>query len=259
MKVSEEKILDYLDGFLSAEEENDVKNAIEQDQAAKNTFLELKKGKELAKAAFLHDVMSAPELPNTQKETNKKNWFSKFKTVPFVSTAVAASVTFAFLGGIQTQVALNKNERFDVAAVEEVISIDSDFVTMGTKIRGIEDNNDKFEKWYIASNTAVIIRVRENNNDDWKQVEDNSEIKKGSQIEFVMQSLRGDKNITIDLINENKSTENFISNLTVKQGSLVRKAFNLNIESGTKKISFHENLKNKEKKIVGNFILVITE
>ena len=26
MKVSEEKILDYIDGFLSAEEENDVKN-----------------------------------------------------------------------------------------------------------------------------------------------------------------------------------------------------------------------------------------
>ena len=42
LKISDEKILDYIDGILSKEEENDVKNAIEQDENIKNTFLELK-------------------------------------------------------------------------------------------------------------------------------------------------------------------------------------------------------------------------
>ena len=115
MKISDEKILDYIDGILSKEEENDVKNAIEQDENIKNTFLELKQGKAIGEAAFLHDVMSAPELPNYEIKTNKKNWFERFKTTPFISTAVAASVTLAFLGGVQTQVAMNKNERFEVA------------------------------------------------------------------------------------------------------------------------------------------------
>ena len=140
MKISDEKILDYIDGILSKEEENDVKNAIEQDENIKNTFLELKQGKAIGEAAFLHDVMSAPELPNYEIKTNKKNWFERFKTTPFISTAVAASVTLAFLGGVQTQVAMNKMRDL-MAELREVMSINNDFVTMGTIIRGIENNN----------------------------------------------------------------------------------------------------------------------
>ena len=258
MKISDEKILDYIDGILSKEEENDVKNAIEQDENIKNTFLELKQGKAIGEAAFLHDVMSAPELPNCEIKTNKKNWFERFKTTPFISTAVAASVTLAFLGGIQTQVAMNKNERFEVAELREVMSINSDFVTMGTIIRGIENNN-KFEKWFIASNTAVIVRAREDTNKDWMQVEDNAEIKQGSQIQLILQSLKEEKKVSIDLINEDGSTENFVINLDVKPGVLTRKAFNLNVENGPKKISFYENLKNNEKNIIGNLIITIID
>ena len=52
MKISDEKILDYIDGILSKEEENDVKTAIEQDENIKNTFLELNQGEALGEAAF---------------------------------------------------------------------------------------------------------------------------------------------------------------------------------------------------------------
>ena len=258
MKISDEKILDYIDGILSKEEENDVKNAIEQDENIKNTFLELKQGKAIGEAAFLHDVMSAPELPNYEIKTNKKNWFERFKTTPFISTAVAASVTLAFLGGVQTQVAMNKNERFEVAELREVMSINNDFVTMGTIIRGIENNN-KFEKWFIASNTAVIVRAREDYNKDWMQIEDNAEIKQGSEIQFIMQSLKEEKKVSIDLVHEDGNTENFIRDLDVNPGSLIRKAFNLNVENGSKKISFYEYDKSNEKNIIGNITIKIID
>ena len=202
--------------------------------------------------------MSAPELPNYEIKTNKKNWFERFKTTPFISTAVAASVTLAFLGGIQTQVAMNKNERFEVAELREVMSINNDFVTMGTIIRGIENNN-KFEKWFIASNTAVIVRAREDYNKDWMQIEDNAEIKQGSQIQFIMQSLKEEKKVNIDLVHEDGNTENFIRDLDVKPGSLIRKAFNLNVENGSKKISFYENNKSNEKNIIGNITIKIID
>ena len=54
---------------------------------------------------------------------------------------------------------MNKNERFEVAELREVMSINNDFVTMGAIIRGIENNN-KFEKWFITSNTLLIVKSR---------------------------------------------------------------------------------------------------
>ena len=71
MKVSEEKILDYIDGMLSQKEEKEIREAIEKDQDIKNIFLDLKKGKELGEAAFLYDVTNAPELPQLEKLLKK--------------------------------------------------------------------------------------------------------------------------------------------------------------------------------------------
>ena len=66
---------------------------------------------------------------------------------------------------MQTQVALDNNSKFE----NGVVSIDSDFLTLGSKIRGLEDN-DKFEQWFIRSNFALIIRIRRDNDAEWMQI-----------------------------------------------------------------------------------------
>lgn len=252
MKVSEEKILDYIDGILSQKEEKEIREAIEKDQDIKNIFLDLKKGKELGEAAFLYDVTNAPELPQLEKKTIKKSWFSKFKNTPFISTAVAASITLAFLGGVQTQVALDNNSKFE----NGVVSIDSDFLTLGSKIRGLEDNY-KFEQWFIRSNFALIIRIRRDNDAEWMQITEKDNVPIGYQIQFVMQTVKNEKNILIDMLDKDKNIESTIENIKIKPGQLVKESRLIGNEKGLKEIVFYEYDSNQEKNIIGTFLLSV--
>ena len=213
MKVSEDKLLDYLDGLLNKEESQAIAMAIETDKETANAFNALKTGKELAETAHIYDVMTAPDPSqklkrNKNLSSQKKSWFNWIKFTPNMIPVVSACMVVAFIGGLQFKNIENVNiPTPDEEHAEKIIKnfikeekefeVAINFVPLKNITRSISLN--EFEQWSIANNIAVNIRSRVNSQSEWENIINGQNLNEGEELEINIQSMKNRKSLNADL------------------------------------------------------------
>jgi hypothetical protein len=251
MKVSEDKLLDYLDGLLNKEESQAIALAIETDIETANEFNALKVGKELAETAHIYDVMTAPDpsqkLKRDKNLSSKKiSWLSWIKFTPNMIPALSACMVVAFIGGLQFKTIAyvympETEERSDL--IEE-FEIATNFVTLENTIRSIDPNNE-FEQWSIVNNIAVNIRYRKDKKSEWKNVTNGQNINKVEELEINIQSIKK-KYIYVDIQTKNKGDSIKIKDTLLTPGNLIKKSIKVDSDKDELKIIFYSREENKE-------------
>ena len=253
MKVSEDKLLDYLDGLLNKEESQAIALAIETDIETANEFNALKAGKELAETAHIYDVMTAPDpsqkLKRDKNLSSKKiSWLSWIKFTPNMIPALSACMVVAFIGGLQFKniayVYMSEPEEEYAEKIEEY-EVAQNFVPLENTTRSVVANNE-FEQWSIVNNIAVNIRSRNDNQSEWKNVTNGQDVNKGEELEINIQSIKK-KYIIVELqIKSEGDSIKIIEDSLLTPGNLIKKSFRVNSDKKELKIIFYSREENKE-------------
>ena len=250
MKITEDKLLDYLDGLLDEKEANAVILAIENDKETAKEYHALKKGKEFAEMAHLYDVATAPD-PSQQLQKkkilteNKKNWLSWFKFTPSMVPALSACMIMAFIGGSQF------NKFYNLSDQDNYIEAEN-FITLMNSTRSISDY--EFEDWSISNDIALNIRSRKNNS-EWKSLKNGQNINKGEEIELNIQSIKNNKYLSVEIqINSEQEVIKIIEDKLLIPGNLMKKAFRVNSDEEELKIIFYSKEKIEDTYVkIGSF------
>jgi len=260
MKVSEDKLLDYLDGLLNKEESQAIALAIETDTETAKEFNALRRGKELAETAHIYDVMTAPDpSQNFKRERNlsreKSSWFSWIKLTPNMLPALSACMVVAFIGGSQFKNIANlyMPEPEDEYAEDinnksekriEEYDVAQNFVALKNRTRSV--SVDEFEQWSIANDIAVNIRFRKDNQSEWENIINGQILNKGEELEINVQSMKK-KYINVEWKIQNKEDSiAIIENLLLTPGNLIKKSFRVDSDKEEFKIVFYSREENKE-------------
>ena len=260
MKVSEDKLLDYLDGLLNKEESQAIALAIETDTETANAFNALKTGKELAETAHIYDVMTAPDPSqklkrNKNLSSQKKSWLNWIKFTPNMIPVVSACMVVAFIGGSQFKNIANlyMPEPEDEYAEDinkksekriEEYDVAQNFVALKNRTRSV--SIDEFEQWSIANDIAVNIRFRVNSQSEWENIINGQNLNEGEELEINIQSMKK-KYINVELQIQNKEDSiAIIENLLLTPGNLIKKSFRVDSDKEEFKIIFYSREENKE-------------
>ena len=117
---------------------------------------------------------------------------------------------------------------------------------MALKNRTRSVSVDEFEQWSIASNIAVNIRFRKDNQSEWENIINGQILNKGEELEINVQSMKK-KYINVEWqIQDKEDSIVIIENLLLTPGNLIKKSFRVDSDKEEFKIVFYSREENKE-------------
>ena len=216
MNISEEKLLEFIEGYLDEEESKQIIQSIENDKELKEQYKLLLEGKQLIDAWHENEIANAPDASITpinainkvkEKRNNLWNLFPKMSNSGIMAAAASLAI-ISFIGGSQ-YANLDKNNFTEIALLKDN--------QQGIIYRDINHNhNDNAwgkDSWLINDNIGLKIIVSKDDNLEF--LENNSIITSDKNIQLFIQVFKKSK-ITIDMVNDNGKESNILENIFIK-------------------------------------------
>ena len=249
MNISEEKLLDFIEGQLDDTESKKVIQALENDPKLEGQYKLLLEGNQLIDAWYKNEIANAPDAsitPNKDKEQINKRAFNFWSIIPQLTAggilSAASLAIVAFIGGNQfSSLYLAKNSAnnidYTLSAKNQSQLVNPEAV-----------NNKKFQKlalldstiyrgekwtkeeWWISNNIALIVRVKNSitSKGNERILDYNGQINKNEKFELIIQTFE-ELELTIEYIegtNQPIIIEDFsekpIKNIRLTPGTLLK-------------------------------------
>ena len=158
MSISDNKIMDFVDGRLNDAEAKEISEAIKLDPELQKKAEDLKAGLEYAEMGYLHEVMNAPDPTKRSVKrdvvTEKKNrfWSSIFGSPAKAIPAMAACLAITFVGGVKYSsimlADISREKEIQVANLEsEVESLKINLEEINIEYREYAQSAQQREIW----------------------------------------------------------------------------------------------------------------
>ena len=255
MNISEEKLLEFIEGHLNDKESKEVIKAIENDKELEQQYKLLLEGNQLIDEWYKNEVANAPDaskLVNTPSKQPKEKIFNFWNIIPQLNVGglvgAASLALIAFIGGNQLSIVKERNE-IDLNN-QQIALMENDNI----KMRNNSETNQDWtkEEWHINSNIAVSLVSYIDGNKIF--LDPNDKVTPDQSIQIMIQVFE-ESSVTIQV--ENNSGMSILFNyedINIKPNDIfITKKFKLKNNNEIKKIIINSKINEKTSK--SEFIL----